>query len=145
MKLTLLAVGKLKNTLFEPIVAEYQRRLRCWSLTTIEVPVSTPLQEMQTFLERCPTQALHVLFDARGDLMDSMTWAQELRTLQLQGHKHVALWIGGPEGLHPEVYTLAHTTLSFGRLTWPHLMVRTMVMEQLYRAQQILEGHPYHK
>ena len=62
-----------------------------------------------------------------------------------QGSPEIAFAIGGAEGLHATVLDRANVTLSLGAMTWPHLLVRGMLLEQLYRAQQILAGHPYHR
>ena len=62
-----------------------------------------------------------------------------------QGISRFQFMIGGADGLTPEVRDSAHALLAFGKQTWPHMMARVMLMEQIYRAQQIIQGHPYHR
>jgi 23S rRNA (pseudouridine1915-N3)-methyltransferase len=90
---------------------------------------------------RCPLVAL----DERGTAWPSRALADRIAAWRDQGLSEVAFVIGGADGLDGTVLERAAATWSLGPLTWPHLLVRGMLLEQLYRAQQILAGHPYHR
>lgn len=86
-----------------------------------------------------------VALDERGSSWSSRTLADRIAAWRDQGAPELAFAIGGAEGLDAAVLDRAHTVMSLGPMTWPHLLVRGMLLEQLYRAQQILAGHPYHR
>jgi 23S rRNA (pseudouridine1915-N3)-methyltransferase len=101
--------------------------------------------EADKLLAQIPKNAVLVALDERGESLDSGTFAQRLGAWRDAGRADLAFVIGGADGLDEEVRRRADLLLSFGRLTWPHMLVRGMLAEQLYRAQQILAGHPYHR
>ena len=101
--------------------------------------------EAERLAARLPEGAHIVLLDARGKGMTSEDFAEMLGSLRDVGTKDLAFVIGGPDGLAPLPGKKAGRGLAFGPQTWPHLLVRCMLLEQLYRAQQILAGHPYHR
>jgi 23S rRNA (pseudouridine1915-N3)-methyltransferase len=86
-----------------------------------------------------------VCLDAGGELADSESFAAELRRDAEAGAARTVFVIGGPDGLGDKILARAARRLSFGRLTWPHQIVRILLAEQLYRAMTILSGHPYHR
>jgi 23S rRNA (pseudouridine1915-N3)-methyltransferase len=86
-----------------------------------------------------------VALDEAGRQLDSAGLARRIARWQDQGHGTLAFVIGGPDGLASSVLDRAEATLAFGRMTWPHRLVRVMLAEQLYRASTILSGHPYHR
>ncbi len=83
--------------------------------------------------------------DQRGSSWSSRDFADRLARWRDRGVAELAFAIGGAEGLGAAILEQSHVTLSLGPMTWPHLLVRGMLLEQLYRAQQILAGHPYHR
>lgn len=83
--------------------------------------------------------------DARGDLIDSDAFATSLAKDAAASVARTVFLIGGPDGLGPGALRRGHRSLSFGRMTWPHQIVRVLLVEQLYRATTILSGHPYHR
>ena len=83
--------------------------------------------------------------DERGRDLTSVAFAERLGRWRDDGVRDLAFVIGGADGLAPAVRDRAALTLAFGRATWPHMLVRTMLAEQIYRAQTILTGHPYHR
>ena len=90
--------------------------------------------------------ALYIIaLDERGQQPDSIKFASMLDTLATQSVSHVCFIIGGAHGLSPEILQKADKNISLGSMVWPHRMVAPMMMEQLYRAQQINKNHPYHK
>jgi 23S rRNA (pseudouridine1915-N3)-methyltransferase len=86
-----------------------------------------------------------ILLDERGKALDSPQFADLLGSIRDSGKRDLVIAIGGPDGLDPELTARAQYQLSFGKMTWPHQMVRVMLGEQLYRAVTILSGHPYHR
>ncbi len=102
-------------------------------------------REGELILEALPSGVPLVALDQRGSEWSSRDLADRLATWRDQGDAELAFAIGGAEGLGEAVLDHAAVRLSLGALTWPHLLVRGMMLEQLYRAQQILAGHPYHR
>ncbi len=102
-------------------------------------------REAQLLLNAVPEGALCVSLDEKGKEMSSPAFAQWLGDLRDNGTKTCCFLIGGADGLSPVVKAKAAHILSLGPMTWPHLLVRTMLSEQLYRALSILAGHPYHR
>jgi 23S rRNA (pseudouridine1915-N3)-methyltransferase len=92
-----------------------------------------------------PSRVPFVALDERGAPWSSRLLAERIANWRDQGCPEIAFAIGGADGLHSAVLERADATLSLGPMTWPHLLVRGMLLEQLYRAQQILVGHPYHR
>jgi 23S rRNA (pseudouridine1915-N3)-methyltransferase len=92
-----------------------------------------------------PAGRILIALDERGRAFDSAGFADRLRLWQEDSVPALVFAIGGADGLAPPVRAAADLVLSFGTMTWPHLMVRAMLAEQLYRANAILSGHPYHR
>ncbi|HEX7386840.1 MAG TPA: 23S rRNA (pseudouridine(1915)-N(3))-methyltransferase RlmH [Castellaniella sp.] len=91
-----------------------------------------------------PANACRIILDEHGRDLTTLALAQDLKTWQAGGHD-VAIIIGGPDGLDPDLKKTAQQTLRLSSLTLPHAMVRVLLAEQLYRAWSILAGHPYHR
>jgi 23S rRNA (pseudouridine1915-N3)-methyltransferase len=102
-------------------------------------------REAALILEALPARARLIALDERGAMWSSRGLADRLAAWRDQGMAELAFAIGGADGLGPEVLDRADAILSLGPMTWPHLLVRSLLLEQLYRAQQILAGHPYHR
>lgn len=151
MRLTLVAVGRWKAGPTRDLFEDYQARLQWrFDLKEVEARQAASAAEMkrleaEKLLAAIPKNAVLVALDERGESLDSSAFAQRLGTWRDAGRTDIAFVIGGADGLAEEVRRRADLLLSFGRLTWPHLLVRGMLAEQLYRAQQILAGHPYHR
>ena len=92
-----------------------------------------------------PERAALVCLDERGQALSSPRFAQCLADLRDAGHPETACVIGGADGLDPDLCATAHLCLGFGPMVWPHMLVRVMLAEQLYRAATILAGTPYHR
>jgi 23S rRNA (pseudouridine1915-N3)-methyltransferase len=103
------------------------------------------VREAELILAAVPPGAPLVALDARGSPWSSRDLADRLAQWRDRGVADLSFAIGGAEGLGAAVLERAGETLSLGPMTWPHLLVRGMLLEQLYRAQQILAGHPYHR
>jgi len=102
-------------------------------------------REAALILGAVPARARLIALDERGAMWSSRGLADRLAAWRDQGMAELAFAIGGADGLGPEVLDRADAILSLGPMTWPHLLVRSLLLEQLYRAQQILAGHPYHR
>jgi 23S rRNA (pseudouridine1915-N3)-methyltransferase len=92
-----------------------------------------------------PSDAAIICLDERGQHLTSLGLARQVEILRDSGIPALAFVIGGAEGLSDELLKSAQLTLAFGTMTWPHQLVRVMVLEQVYRAMTILQGHPYHR
>jgi 23S rRNA (pseudouridine1915-N3)-methyltransferase len=151
---TIVAVGKLKGW---PSDArdDYAKRLRRYfRVEEIEVPEEdlnrrSPEEvlaaEAERILKRVPSGAFVVALDReRGEQRSSERIARRLNSLGVSGHSHLALLLGGPLGLSPEVLARADERWSFGPITLPHALARVVLLEQLYRAVKIERGEKYH-
>jgi 23S rRNA (pseudouridine1915-N3)-methyltransferase len=108
-------------------------------------PPQLKAREAELLLGALPPGALLVALDEKGAACTSRELAERLARWRDQGVATLAFAIGGADGLGPAVLQRAEATLSLGAMTWPHLLVRSLLLEQLYRAQQISAGHPYHR
>ena len=120
------------------------------AIVELEVRQRLPLaavkaREAALILGALSARARLIALDERGTVRSSRGLADQLAAWRGQGVAELAFAIGGADGLGAEVLDRADTTLSLGPMTWPHLLARCMLLEQLYRAQQILAGHPYHR
>jgi len=151
MRLMIVAVGRMRERDEGALFKSYARRLP-WPLEVKEIEVrgkgagaGQQHEEGRKLLAAVPERALLVALDGRGEVLDSDGFARRLAGWRDDGTGTVAFVIGGADGLDPAVLQRASARLSLGAMTWPHLLVRTMLAEQLYRAASILQGHPYHR
>ncbi|MFQ5773691.1 MAG: 23S rRNA (pseudouridine(1915)-N(3))-methyltransferase RlmH [Kiloniellaceae bacterium] len=155
MRITLAAVGRAKAGVARDLYEDYAARLHRGGLGPLvlkEVEERRPLpsnelrrREAELLLAAAPRGARLVALDAGGRALSSGEFAGLLRRWRDEGVQDVAFAIGGAEGLDRAVRDAAALVLSLGPMTWPHLLVRALLAEQLYRAQSILAGHPYHR
>ena len=108
-------------------------------------PAQLKAREAELIAAALPPGALLVALDERGQQWSSRELAERLAAWRDCGAAALAFAIGGANGLGPAIIERADAVVSLGAMTWPHLMVRSLLLEQLYRAQQILAGHPYHR
>ena len=101
-------------------------------------------REAQAILARLEAGSLNLALDERGTCWSSVDWAQNLERWMLESPR-VTLIVGGPDGLAPECLKACRQTVSLGKITLPHALVRVVLLEQLYRAWTIIQGHPYHR
>ena len=151
MRVSILAVGKLRQGPERALLDKYRKRLS-WPLEVKEVEVKGSLKgaaltraEGERLLALVPAGARLVALDERGKALSSRVFANLLAGWQDQGQADVAFVIGGADGLSDEVRSRADRMIAFGPATWPHLLARVMLAEQLYRAASIIAGHPYHR
>ncbi|MDH5723616.1 MAG: 23S rRNA (pseudouridine(1915)-N(3))-methyltransferase RlmH [Alphaproteobacteria bacterium] len=150
LKIEIICVSKLRKGSFYDIAQDYQKRLQ-WTLTIREFDsaykTQTQIQkdEEEKILSALNSRAVIIALDERGKSFKSVDFAQRLEKYAQEGRNEIQFIIGGAYGLTDAIRQKAELLISFGEQTWPHLMVRTMLLEQIYRSQQILAGHPYHK
>ena len=101
--------------------------------------------EAELLSRAIPAGALLVTLDERGKLLSSPEFAAQLAKWRDAGRQDAAFVIGGADGIAPELRARAEVSVSFGAMVWPHMLVRVMLAEQLYRAATILAGGPYHR
>lgn len=159
MRLLVLAVGHARGTSEGALVEDFigraassGRSLGFKSVSVEEVAVSRQrdakariAEEGERLAQRIPHGAQAIFLDARGKGMTSEDFAEMLAAMRDAGARDLAFLIGGPDGLDPGPAVKSSRSLAFGPQTWPHLMVRAMLAEQIYRAMTILSGHPYHR
>lgn len=149
-RIDVIAVGKLKKGPWFDLQEDYASRLK-WPLTIHEIESKITdgkkqqEEENKMILSRLDTRSFVIALDERGDGLRSLDFSQTLEKLRNNGEDRLTFLIGGAEGFTTEVRDRANVLLSFGQQTWPHMMVRVMLLEQVYRAQSIMAGHPYHR
>jgi 23S rRNA (pseudouridine1915-N3)-methyltransferase len=155
MRARLIAVGERMPAWVADGFAEYEKRLSHeLPLDLVEVKLGARgkgrdsaraiAEEGAAVRAALPKDAHIVALDNRGSAWSSEQLSAELKRWRMEG-RDLALLIGGPDGHAPEVFALAHQRWSLGPLTLPHMLVRLVVAEQLYRAATMLAGHPYHR
>ena len=159
MKITVICVGKIKEDYLKKAIAEYEKRLsRYCRLEIVEVAdEKTPdgcslLMEEQIKEKEAERILRHIHEDGylytleiQGKQPDSLTFAENLRKLAVQGTSHIQFVMGGSLGLHQKSSDCANEKVSFSNMTFPHQLMRVILLEQIYRAYRINQGEPYHK
>lgn len=159
MKITLITVGKIKEKYLKDAIAEYSKRLsRYCKLEIIEVAdEKTPDQASETVEENIRNKEgerilkyirddMYVItLEIGGKMLSSEELAQKIETLGIQGESSIAFVIGGSIGLGKEVLKRSDYALSFSKMTFPHQLMRVILLEQVYRSYRIMCGEPYHK
>ena len=151
MKLTIAAIGRSGRGPERDLYEHYAGRIR-WplALRELEEKRKLPAAEMikregELLLDAAPAKATRVVLDRRGRTLDSEAFAERLGRWRDDSVSDVAFLIGGADGHGDALLAQASLVVSFGAMTWPHLLARAMLAEQIYRAQQLLAGHPYHR
>lgn len=159
MRIIIAAVGRLKRGPETELAERYAKRAtqtgRSLGLRDIDIveiresraddPGKRMLEESIALANVIPQGAAVVLLDGRGDNLDSAGLATQIATWRANDRPAVVFMIGGADGLAASLRDKAELKLAFGSATWPHQLVRVMLLEQLYRATTILTGHPYHR
>lgn len=145
MSVTVYAVGKLKRGPETELVTRYQTRLKRLKTTLREFPErESKVREGADLLAALSGSSFVIALDERGEDMTSPDFTRMLGERLDQGQS-LSFIIGGADGLSDDVRERADRLIRFGRLTWPHQLVRGLLLEQIYRAETILLGHPYHR
>lgn len=155
MRVHIVAVGRLRagseRDLIDDYLTRFDRTGRALALgpanvIEVEDKKNAGMGAEAVLLEKAiPNGALVCIMDERGKVMTSPSFADQLGGWRDQGRLDVAFVIGGADGLDPTFRAKADAALSFGKMVWPHMLVRVMLSEQLYRAASILSGSPYHR
>ena len=159
MKITLVTVGKIKEKYFRDALAEYEKRLsRYCKLEIISVEdEKTPdgagkaleeqikKKEAQRLLRYIREDAYVITLEIGGKMYDSEGFSSMIEQLGVSGHGHIQFVIGGSLGLHEDVTERADLVVSFSKMTFPHQLMRVILLEQIYRAYRIIHREPYHK
>lgn len=159
MNIKIIAVGKLKEKYLKQGIAEYVKRLGSYcKLEMIEVndekaPENLSDKEMELIKEKEGERILAKVSDQsyvfalaiNGKQYESTTFADQINQLGIQGKSNITFIIGGSLGLSNQVVKRADQEISFGKLTFPHQLMRLVLVEQVYRAFRIMNGHAYHK
>lgn len=159
MNITIISVGKIKEKYFKNAINEYSKRLsRYCKLNFIEVPdekAPESLSEIemenikdkegQGILKNIKEGTYVIALDIKGKMMSSEELAKKLNILGIQGKSNIAFIIGGSLGLSKDVLNRADFKLSFSPMTFPHQLMKVILLEQVYRGFRINRGEPYHK
>lgn len=155
MRLTIFAVGRLKSGPEHLLITDYLSRFnrmgRSLGLGPLKIQEvedkknSGMSAEAKLMRKYIPNSASICALDERGSIISSLQFSRYLETLRDQGISDLAFIIGGADGIDPSLRENANSQLSFGRMVWPHLLVRAMLCEQIYRSATILAGTPYHR
>ena len=159
MRIVVAAVGRLKqgsetelSERYRKRVAQTGRQLGLRDIEIIEIRESRAADAGKRILEESialanviPQDAAVVLLDSFGENLDSIGFATQLAKWRANGRSALVFLIGGADGLAASLREKAELRLAFGAATWPHQLVRVMLLEQLYRSMTILAGHPYHR
>lgn len=154
MEIVIIAAGKCRDKSVLELVKHYQERLKpFFKNRLIEVPQSQAsrvddikLEESKTFLKKIPEKSFIIALDERGETPSTRKLAGLIKTKQETGaFNQFCIIIGGAEGLHEDIRNKANYVLSLSKLTYPHMMVRPIILEQLYRVSSVNAGHPYHR
>ena len=155
MRVHIVAVGRLRagpeRDLIDDYLTRFDRTGRALALgpanvIEVEDKKNAGMGAEAALLEKAiPNGALICIMDERGKVMTSPDFADQLGGWRDQGRQDIAFVIGGADGLDPAFRAKADAALSFGKMVWPHMLVRVLLSEQLYRAASILSGSPYHR
>ena len=159
MKVTLITVGKIKEKYFRDAIDEYAKRLSKYcKLDVVEVAdEKTPdkissveeaaikEKEAERILKHIREDAFVYTLEILGEKVDSISFAKQIENIGIGGKSHIQFVIGGSLGLHESVSKRADRKISFSDMTFPHQLMRVILLEQIYRAYRIICGEPYHK
>ena len=159
MKITIISVGKIKEKYFVDAIAEYSKRLSKYcKLNFIEVKDEKTKEnassveddlvketEGKRILDKLPDSSKVIALAIEGKEYDSVGLAKEIENYQVSGTSDITFVIGGSLGLHQTVLDRADKLLSFSKMTFPHQLMRVILLEQIYRSFRIINNEPYHK
>ena len=159
MRITIIGVGKIREKYLKDAISEYSKRLsRFCKLEIIEVPdkeipdrVSECVEdivkkkEAADILKKIKPDSITIVLDLKGEMIDSCELSRKIEKYGLNGNSHINFIIGGSLGLHKDVLEKADYRLSFSKMTFPHQLMRVILLEQIYRAFKISSGETYHK
>lgn len=159
MKITLVTVGKVKEKYLRDAIEEYKKRLSKYcKLEILEVQdEKTPdsasenqenlirSKEGDRIMKYLKDDAYVITLEIGGKMLDSLEFSKKIESLGIQGKSHLIFVIGGSIGLGQQVLSRSDLALSFSKMTFPHQLMRVILLEQIYRGYRIMAGEPYHK
>lgn len=159
MKISILTVGKIKEKYLRDAIAEYSKRLSKYcKLEIIEVEdEKTPdnasetaensirQKEAERLLKHIKSDAYVITLEINGKMLDSVEFSQKIEQLGIQGKSHLCFVIGGSIGLGEDILKRSDFAVSFSKMTFPHQLMRVILLEQIYRGYRIMKKEPYHK
>lgn len=159
MNITIISVGKLKEKYLKVGIAEYLKRLKSYAKVEIIEVKDEPAGQFSSdkeieqikeiegkkIIEKIPNRSEVIVLDIQGKELSSEKFAQYINDTTVYGKSHFVYIIGGSHGLSEEVLKKSDLKVSFGKLTYPHQLMRLILIEQIYRAFKILNNEPYHK
>ena len=158
MKLKVISIGQLKNNPILELQRDYESRIlnliKSVGIKNLEIR-ELPISKKSSIKERQKEEAkiisqhieednLNIFLDGKGENINSVDISQIISKSSFNG-KDLVFFIGGPDGFDEKIIKVANKIISFGRVTWPHKLLRIMLLEQLYRGITILKNHPYHR
>ena len=158
MKLKVISIGQLKNNPILEMQKDYESRIlnlsKSVGINNLEIK-ELPISKKSSIKERQKEEAkiisqhinkdnLNLFLDGKGENINSVDISQIISKSSFDG-KDLLFFIGGPDGFDEKIINAANKIISFGRVTWPHKLIRIMLLEQLYRGITILNNHPYHR
>lgn len=150
MKILISAIGKAKSNAQQQLYMDYIKRLP-WKVVCKEFDIKLSdvaqkkAKEAELLLGACAGYDKIIALDESGKLLSSREFSEHLGKWQGEGSSSFAFIIGGADGLDETVLKRANLIWSLGRVTWPHILVRSLIAEQIYRANCLLSNHPYHR
>ena len=146
MRIKIIAAGRLKpDSPLVDLIHEYTKQMK-WMVTVVEYVVQASEKDIAKLLSiHAPKGSYLIALDEKGQNLTSQQFSQLLDRVRTDHTMDICFLIGGADGIPQAIKNQADYLLSFGSCTWPHMMMRLLLTEQLYRAQQILLGHPYHR
>lgn len=152
MRIQIAAIGRARSGPEAALFEHFSQRINTWPFELRELELKRNVAagqasnaEGELLLSSLPDGAHVMVLDEGGKQLSSEEFAQHLGALQDDGCREIVFLIGGADGHSRAVLDRADRKMAFGRNTWPHMLVRGLLAEQVYRAQQILAGHPYHR
>jgi 23S rRNA (pseudouridine1915-N3)-methyltransferase len=153
MRITILSIGKFENSPHKAVFENYLKRLK-WKVELRELELKNAQNmsvdkikegEGELILKALKPSSKLIVLDERGKQFGSIAFSKMISDFALAGDSDLTFVIGGSDGLSQEVLKKAGLKISLSTMTFPHLMVRAILIEQIYRAQSIIAGHPYHR
>ena len=154
MNINIISIGKFNNSDFKQSFLTYINRIN-WQINLKELELRkhnnksnsqiTIAKEEELILKNLDKESYLIALDEKGIQFSSVEFSRFLQDRLLEAHKSIAFAIGGSNGLGKKILDKSQKKISLGKMTFPHMMVRVILAEQIYRSQAILSGHPYHK
>jgi 23S rRNA (pseudouridine1915-N3)-methyltransferase len=153
MKITILAIGKFENSCHKEVFYNYLKRSK-FKIELKEIDnrnngnfKGEKLKEMEAelFIKNFKKNSIIISLDEKANQLSTIEFAAKINEFAINGNSDLTFLIGGSDGLAKKILDLSDLKISLSKMTFPHLMVRSILMEQIYRAETIINNHPYHR